>query len=98
MLHTFKKNSFGNSEFDTPIEDPKLDGCFVERIRGSDRESSIGVFKKAGARPGPRKSPGPLQRSRCLGNKKRRMWGKTKEAQIDFIHRDSKIKNATVDV
>ena len=53
MLHTFENYSFGTSEFDTPIEDPKLDGRFVERIQGSDRESSIGVFKKAGTRSVP---------------------------------------------
>ena len=28
---------------DTPIEDQKWSGCFVERTRGSDRGSLIGV-------------------------------------------------------
>ena len=56
-----------------PIEDQKLDGRFVERIRGLSRESLIGVVQNAGARAesapgGPRKPPGPLQRPRCLGN------------------------------
>ena len=45
MLHTFDFFGGGSSEFDTPIEDPKLDGRFVERIQGSSRESSIGVVK-----------------------------------------------------
>ena len=71
-LHTFKHFTFGASEIDTPIEDPKLDGRFVERIRGSSRESPIGVVQNAGARAesaptGPKKPPGPLQRPRCLG-------------------------------
>ena len=33
---------------DTLIEDAKLDGRFVKRIRRSDHESLIGVLKKAG--------------------------------------------------
>ena len=73
MLHTFENYAFGTSEIDTPIEDQKLDGRFVERIRGSSRESSIGVVQNAGARAesaptGPKKPPGPLQRPRWLGN------------------------------
>ena len=48
MLHTFENYVFEASEIDTPIEDPKLDGRFVERIRGSSRESSIGVVKNGG--------------------------------------------------
>ena len=59
MLHTFLNYAFGVSEFDTPIKDPKLDGHFVERIRGSDRESSIGVLKKADTRAG--RDPGGLE-------------------------------------
>ena len=47
LLHTFK-NAFGASEIDTPIEDPKSGGRFVERIRGSMYESSIGVIKNTG--------------------------------------------------
>ena len=47
-LHTFDNYVFGTSEIDTPVEDPKLDGRFVERIRGSSRESLIGVVKMAG--------------------------------------------------
>ena len=43
LLHTFENYVFGASEFDTPIEDQKWSGRFVERFRGSDRESSIGV-------------------------------------------------------
>ena len=73
LQHTFENYAFGTSEIDTPIEDQKLDGRFVERIRGSSRESLIGVVKNARARAGPaprgsRKPPGPLQRPRCLGN------------------------------
>ena len=51
LLHAFKTICFGASEIDTPIEDPKLDGRDVERIRGSERVSSIGVLKKAGTHP-----------------------------------------------
>ena len=74
LLHTFENYAFGASEIDTPIEDQKLDGHFVKRIRRSSRESLIGVIKNAGARPephpwGPKKPPGPLQRPRCLGTK-----------------------------
>ena len=36
---------FGAPEIDTPIEDQKWSGRFVERIRGSDRISSIGVVE-----------------------------------------------------
>lgn len=43
-LHTFENSTFGASEMDTPIEDQKWSGRFVERIWGSDRESSIGVI------------------------------------------------------
>ena len=73
-LHVFENSLFGGSEFDTPIEDPELDGYFVKRIPGSSRESLTGVLKKTRARPvpdprGPRKPPGPLQRPRCLGKK-----------------------------
>ena len=76
MLYTFENYAFGASEIGTPIEDQKLDGRFVERIRGSSRESSIGVVKHAGARAesaptGPKKPPGHLQRPRCLGKKKK---------------------------
>ena len=53
LLHTFKNHAFGDSEFDTPFKDPKLDGHFVERIQGSSGESLIGVLKKAGARAEP---------------------------------------------
>ena len=42
-LHTF--DAFGGSEFDTPIKDQKWSSRFVERIRGSDRISSIGVVE-----------------------------------------------------
>ena len=66
--HTFENSFFGTSEIDTPIEDPKLDGHFVERIRGSSRESSIGVLKNAGARAGPApRGPSGFQRphQRC---------------------------------
>ena len=44
-LQTFENSVFGGSEFDTPIEDQKWSGCFVERIWGSDRVSSIGVIE-----------------------------------------------------
>ena len=47
-LHTFENSVVGASEIDTPIEDQTWSGCFVERIRGSDRESSIGVIKNTG--------------------------------------------------
>ena len=33
----------GASEIDIPIKDQTWSGCFVERIRGSDHGSSIGV-------------------------------------------------------
>ena len=62
-LHTFKNLVFGTSEFDTPIEDPKLDGRFVERIRGSRHESSIGVVKNAGDTSVPHPM-GPLKTAR----------------------------------
>ena len=48
LLHTLENYAFEASKFDTPIQDPKLDGRFVERIRGSSRESSIGVVKNGG--------------------------------------------------
>ena len=51
-LQTFENSAFGASEIDTPIEDQKWSGCFVKRIRGSDRESSIVVIKNAGETPG----------------------------------------------
>ena len=41
-LRTFKNSALGISEFDTPIEDQKWSGRFVERIWGSDRGSSMG--------------------------------------------------------
>ena len=63
LPHTFEKIDFGASEFDTPIEDPKLDGRFVERIRGSSRESSIGVVKNGGPHSGS-PSMGPLKTAR----------------------------------
>ena len=44
-LHTFENSAFGGLEFDTPIEDEKWSGRFVERIWGSDRRSSIGVVE-----------------------------------------------------
>ena len=44
LLHTFKNLDFGVSEFDTPIEDQTWSGRFVETIRGSDRQSSIGII------------------------------------------------------
>ena len=52
LLHTFENYAFGALEIDTPIEDPKLNGRFVERIRGSSRESSTGVVRNAGTRLG----------------------------------------------
>ena len=52
LLHTFENYYFRILEFDIPIEDSKLDGRFVERIRGSSRESSIGVVQNAGTRLG----------------------------------------------
>ena len=42
-LHTVENSAFGASEFDTPIEDQKWSGRFVERICGSGRVSSIGM-------------------------------------------------------
>ena len=42
-LHTFGNSAVGASGIDTPIEDQTWSGCFVERIRESDRGSSIGV-------------------------------------------------------
>ena len=42
-LYTFENSVFGGPGIDTPIEDQKWSGCFVERIRGSDRGSLIGV-------------------------------------------------------
>ena len=40
--------SLGPQKIDTPIKDPKLDGRLVETIRGSSRESLIGVIKNGG--------------------------------------------------
>ena len=42
-LHTFANSAPGASNSDTPIEDQTWSGRVVERIRGSDRRSSIGV-------------------------------------------------------
>ena len=42
-LHTFENLAVGASEIDTSIDDQTWSGCFVKRIRGSDRTSSIGV-------------------------------------------------------
>ena len=42
-LHTFENSAVGASKIDTPIKDQTWSGCFVERIRGSIRGSSIGV-------------------------------------------------------
>ena len=47
-LPTFKNSAVEASEIDTPIEDQTWSGCFVERIRGSSREPSIGVVENAG--------------------------------------------------
>ena len=84
LLHTFENYAFGASEIDTPIKDPKLDGRFVERIRGSDRESLIGILKKAGTQvstprpminvPAPDKRTGPMIKAyRAIAPKKRPM-------------------------
>ena len=43
-LQTFKSSVFGALNIDTPINDPKWRGRFVERIRASDRESSTGLI------------------------------------------------------
>ena len=42
-LHTFENFVVRVSEIDTPIKDQTWSGCFVERIQGPDRGSSIGV-------------------------------------------------------
>ena len=62
-LNTLENFVFGASEIDTPIEDPKLDGRFVERFRGSSRESSIGVVKNGGC-TSVVSSMGPLKTAR----------------------------------
>ena len=59
LLLSFQNYAFGASEIDTPIEDPKLDGHFVERIRGSRHESLIGVVKNAGDTSVPHLFPTP---------------------------------------
>ena len=43
-MHTFNHSACGASEINIPIEDQKWSARFVERIRGSDRESLIGVI------------------------------------------------------
>ena len=43
-LHAFNHSACGASEIDIPIEDQTWSARFVERIRGSDRESLIGVI------------------------------------------------------
>ena len=62
-LHTFENLAFGASKIDTPIEDEKWSGRFVERIRGSSRESSIGVVKNGGY-TSDSPSVGPLKTTR----------------------------------
>ena len=73
LQHTFETYTFGASEIDTPIEDPKLDGRFVERIRRSDRESSIdrGVQKS-----GLFRTPGGLE-NRQDPYSGQAVWGKS---------------------
>ena len=67
LLHTLEHFPFGASEIDTLIEDEKWSGRFLDRIRGSDRRSSIGVvdFTKPKADTHTRTSP-PLKPSRWI--------------------------------
>ena len=43
-LYTFENSAFGASNIDSPIADAKLIASFVERIRRSDRQCSIGII------------------------------------------------------
>ena len=86
MLHTFKNYAFRASEIDTPIEDQKLDGHFVERIRGSSRESSIGVVKNGWA-PSDSPSMGPLKTARTPTAAT--LFGEIDSFKIDLLYNRS---------
>ena len=46
LLRIFENYAFEALEFNTPIKDPKLDGRFVERIRGATAATLFGVHSE----------------------------------------------------